>query len=65
MAEEYEINALIMHTLEEYCKDPRAMKLIGELLQYELDIWNRKIKSAEIVDQYNVMVGKAVRDEQE
>ena len=38
------------------------MKLIGELLQYELDIWNRKIQSTEIVDRYDVMIGSAARE---
>jgi hypothetical protein len=62
MTEDSEINVLIMHTLGEYCKDPRLMKLIGELLQYELDIWNRKIQSTEIVDRYDVMIGSAARE---
>jgi hypothetical protein len=56
------INVLIMHTINEHCKDSSVIKLIAEMLQYELDIWNRKIAPTEIADEYNKMISKAAKE---
>lgn len=56
MIEGSEFNKLILETINEHCDDPDVKTLIQMSLRYELDIWNRHIRSSEIEDEYEQMV---------
>ena len=61
MANNTEINQLIIQTVENACDDQSVQKLIKEALQYELDIWNRHILPSTIKDEYERMVEKTIK----
>jgi hypothetical protein len=56
MIEGSEFNELIRETIDEHCDDNDVKLLIQKSLQYELDIWNRHIRSSVIEDQYEQIV---------
>jgi len=62
MADELDINQLILETIDERCKDPFVKKLIKKSLQYEMDIWNRHPRKNDIEGQYQLIVEKIVRE---
>lgn len=61
MIEGSEFNKLIIETIDEYCDDPNVKRLIQKSLRYELDIWNRHIRSSEIEDEYQQMVDDVLK----
>jgi len=61
MIEGSEFNKLILETIDEHCEDPDIKTLIQKSLRYELDIWNRHIRSSEIEDEYTQMVEDVLR----
>mgnify|MGYP000927488732 CR=1 FL=1 len=61
MAGGLEINHLIMETIHEHSPNEFVFQLILELLQYELDIWNRYLPWSDISSQYELIVDKVVR----
>lgn len=62
MTEGIDINELIMSTIAELCKDrPELQELVSQALEYEMDIWNRRIVSSEIEGQYDLIVSKIVK----
>ena len=56
-----EFNKLILETIDEHCDDPDVKNLIQKSLKYELDIWNRHIRSSEIDDEYQQMVDDVLK----
>ena len=65
MSSELEINKLITEAIYELSPDRNVSKLLRELLQYELDIWNRFPRKSEITSQYELMVEKISREMKE
>ena len=61
MIEGSEFNKLILETIHENCDDPDIKNLIQKSLQYELDIWNRHVRSSEIEDEYAQMVDDVLK----
>jgi|APFre7841882654_1041346.scaffolds.fasta_scaffold64222_2 hypothetical protein len=61
MIEGSEFNKLILETIDENCDDPDIKNLIQKSLQYELDIWNRQVRSPEIEDEYAQMVDDVLK----
>ncbi|ACL16706.1 hypothetical protein [Methanosphaerula palustris] len=61
MKEGSEFNKLILETIDEHCDDRKVKRLIRESLRYELDIWNRHIRSSEIEDEYEQMVNDVLK----
>jgi len=61
MIEGSEFNRLIVETIDDYCDDLNVKKLIQKSLRYELDIWNRHIRSSEIEDEYGQMVDDVLK----
>jgi len=61
MIEGSEFNKLILDTIDEYCTDSDVRELIQQSLQYELDIWNRHIRSSEILDEYERIIENIIR----
>jgi hypothetical protein len=61
MIEGSEFNKLILETIDEHCNDPDVKTLIKTSLLYELDIWNRHIRSSEIEDSYEQMVDDVLK----
>lgn len=61
MANELDINKLIIEILDEHCNDENVKKLIDQSLRYELDIWNRHIRKNDIEDHYESIVDKIVK----
>jgi hypothetical protein len=62
MANNSEINQLIIKTVENNCDDPTITDLIRESLQYELDIWNRHVLPSTIKDEYERMVDRVLKE---
>ncbi|KKF99589.1 hypothetical protein [Methanosarcina mazei] len=62
MADELDINQLILETIDERCRDPFVKKLIKKSLQYEIDIWNRNPRKNDIESQYQMIIEKIVRE---
>ncbi len=56
-----EFNKLILETIDEHCDDSDVKTLIRKSLKYELDIWNRHIRSSEIEDVYEQMVNDVLK----
>ena len=61
MLEGSEFNKLILETIDEHCDDLDVKNLIKKSLRYELDIWNRHIRSSEIDDEYGQMVEEVLK----
>jgi len=61
VANELDINKLIIEILDEHCNDENVKKLIDQSLRYELDIWNRQIRSNDIENHYELIVDKIVK----
>jgi hypothetical protein len=61
MIEGSEFNKLILETIDEHCDNPDVKTLIQTSLKYELDIWNRHIRSSEIEDEYEQMVDNVLK----
>jgi len=61
MANNSEINKLIIETVDGCCDDAAVKELIKASLQYELDIWNRNILNSVINDEYEQMVDKVIK----
>ena len=61
MLEGSEFNKLILETIDEHCDDRDVKSLIQKSLRYELDIWNRHIRSSEIDDEYEQMVNDVLK----
>lgn len=57
-----ELNELILETIDAHCKNDAVQELIHQALQYELDIWNRHIGSAEVLDEYQRMIEKIIKE---
>jgi hypothetical protein len=57
-----ELNKLILETIDAHCKNDAVQELIHRALQYELDIWNRHIGTAEIIDEYQRTIEKIVKE---
>lgn len=62
MIEGSEFNKLIIETINDHCEDPDVKNLIQKSLRYELDIWNRHIRSADIEDTYEQMVDDVLKE---
>lgn len=62
MAEELDINQLIVETIDESCTDPNVKKLIKQSLRYELDIWNRYLRKSEIESEYQFILDKIAKE---
>ena len=56
MTTEYEINSLILSTINEHCKDPKIQKLIREAMRYEIDMYNREPRTTEVETKYLSMI---------
>ena len=61
MANNSEINKLIIQTVENNCPDKNVQELIKKALQYELDIWNRPVMKSTIKDEYEHIVEKVMK----
>jgi hypothetical protein len=61
MANNSEINKLIIETVENSCKDKGVQELIKMSLQYELDIWNRPVMGSTIKEEYEHIVEKVMK----
>ena len=61
MANNSEINQLIIQTVENSCDDKEVQELIKEALQYELDIWNRHVMPSTIQDEYERIVDQVIK----
>lgn len=61
MIEGSEFNKLILETIDEHCDDMDVKNFIQKSLKYELDIWNRHIRSSEIDDEYEQMVDNILK----
>ena len=61
MIEGSEFNKLILETIDEHCDDSDVKNFIRKSLKYELDIWNRHIRSSEIDDEYEQMVDDVLK----
>jgi hypothetical protein len=61
MIEGSEFNKLILETIDEHCDDEDVKNFIRKSLKYELDIWNRHIRSSEIDDEYEQMVDDVLK----
>lgn len=62
MTTEYEINSLILSTINEHCKDPRILKLIREAMRYEIDVYNRKPRATEVETKYLSIIQRIYRE---
>ncbi len=63
MIEGSKFNKLILDTIDDHCEDQDVKKLIHRSLRYELDIWNRHIRSKDIEDTYEQMVDDVLKGE--
>ncbi len=61
MADNLEINHLIMETIRENSPNKFVTQLIHESLKYELDIWNRYLPRKDILNQYELIVDEIAR----
>ena len=61
MANNSEINQLIIKTVENHCDNSIISELIRKALQYELDIWNRHVLPSTIKDEYERMVDRVLK----
>lgn len=61
MSEDSKFNKLILETIDEFCQDEAVKRLIYRSLRYELDIWNRHIRSKDIEDAYEQMVDDVLK----
>jgi hypothetical protein len=61
MIEGTEFNKLVLETIDEHCDDLNVKNLVHKSLRYELDIWNRHIRSSEIEDEYEQMVDDVLK----
>jgi hypothetical protein len=61
MIEGSEFNQLILETIDDYCEEPDVKNLIQKSLRYELDIWNRHIRSSDIEDAYEQMIDDVLK----
>ncbi|HQE49180.1 MAG TPA: hypothetical protein PKI14_08465 [Fervidobacterium sp.] len=62
MVDSLEINQLIMETIHENSPNESVVQIIREVLQYELDIWNRYVPKREILDQYELIVNRNIKE---
>ena len=62
MVDSLEINQLIMETIHENSPNESVVQIIREVLQYELDIWNRYVPKREILDQYELIVNRNITE---
>jgi hypothetical protein len=62
MKSKSELNELILETIDAHCKNNAVKELIHQGLKYELDIWNRRIGSAEIIDEYQRIIEKITKE---
>lgn len=63
MSNNVNINELIVETINSLSKEkPAVRKLVKRALNYELDIWNRHIREADIVDEYDLMVVRIIKE---
>lgn len=61
MSKNSEINKLIIETIENASDDKIVKELIKELLQYELDTWNRNILPSSVKDTYDQIVDNIIK----
>ena len=61
MANNSEINKLIIQTVENSWEDKCVQELIKDALQYELDIWNRPVMGSTIKEEYEHIVEKVLK----
>lgn len=62
MSEGLELNTIIQETIMDNCDNVDTLDFIVECLQYELDIWNRHILGAEIIEKYEFFLEKIIRE---
>ncbi len=62
MVDSLEINQLIMETIHENSPNESVVQIIREVLQYELDIWNRYVPKREILNQYELIVNRNIKE---
>jgi len=62
MVDSLEINQLIMETIHENSPNESVVQIIREVLQYELDIWNRYVPKSEILNQYELIVNRNIKE---
>jgi hypothetical protein len=62
MTKESEMNQIIMEVIDQHCTDDRVKKFIHEALRHELNIWNRSISSRTILESYELLVDKIVKE---
>ncbi|HPD11207.1 MAG TPA: hypothetical protein PLN56_09475 [Methanoregulaceae archaeon] len=62
MVDSLEINQLIMETIRERSPNESVVQIILEVLQYELDIWNRYVPKREILNQYELIVNRNIKE---
>jgi hypothetical protein len=61
MVDSLEINQLIMETVRESASNEAVVQVILESLQYELDIWNRRVPKSEILNQYELIINRNMK----
>ncbi len=61
MTSDSEMNQIIMEVIDQNCTDERVRKFIHEALREELNIWNRRVSSRAVLESYELMVDKAVK----
>ncbi|WP_319643369.1 hypothetical protein [Methanovulcanius yangii] len=62
MVTEYEINSLILETIDEHCTDPQIRKLIREAMRYEIDMYHRNPRPADIEAKYLSIIDRIYRE---
>jgi hypothetical protein len=62
MSEGLELNTIIEETITKNCEDEDTLDFIVDCLQYELDIWNRQILHTEIMEKYELLLEKKLRE---
>lgn len=61
MVDSLEINQLIVETVRESASNEAVVQVILESLQYELDIWNRRVPKSEILNQYELIINRNMK----
>jgi hypothetical protein len=62
MTNDAEINQIIMEVIDQHCADDRVKRFIHEALRHELNIWNRSVSSRTILESYELLVDKIVKE---
>lgn len=65
MTSEYQINALILDTIDEHCSDAVVKELIKKAMQFEMDMYHRKPARSVIETEYSSIINRLYRGKQE